>query len=117
MCRGVEARKGILGHQASDDSDIRRTRNLRPALSIHACTIDECRKDELASLALRRASEAGNDNGDRAERRPKDGDIVQGLARAHAEGIDEALREKDGGVDTDGLARCGYVVGTECTCG
>lgn len=39
-----------------------------------------------------------------------DGHVVEVLEHADAEGVDEAVRDQDGGVDADGLGRRGHVV-------
>ena len=116
MCRRVEAGERILSHQAPDDRDIGRARNLRPALPIHTRSVNERCKDELARLALRCASETSNDDSDRSKSVPKHRDVVEVLEGAYAEGIDESLREEDGGVDADGLAGRGHVVSPEGGC-
>ena len=114
MCRRVEAGERILSHQASDNRDIGRARNLRPSLSVHTRSVNERREDELARLALRCASETSNNNGNRSKSVPKHRDIVEVLEGAYAEGIDEPLADEDTGVDADGDAGLGYKTGIEC---
>ena len=106
----VETSERILSHQASDNRDIGRARNLRPALSVHTRAVNESCKDELARLALRCASETSNNNGNRSKSVPEHRDVVEVLEGAYAEGIDETLSKEYGGVDADGLAGCRYVV-------
>ena len=117
MCRCVEAGQRILSHQASDNRDIGRARNLRPALSVHTRAVNESCKDELARLALRCASETSNNNGNRSKGVLEHRDVVEVLEGAYAEGIDETLCEEYGSVDADSLAGRGYIVRPKRRCG
>ena len=83
----------VLSQKDPNDSNICRASPLRPSDSIDTGTVDERLEDELATLELRSCSEDGNGEGDRSERIPPHGYVIQMLEDMHAEGVNRACIE------------------------
>ena len=80
MCRGVEARDGILAHQDAADGDVGRGRAHAPAYRvsrIDACTVVEFGENEARGLMCRCFSEHSNGEAGDADGVQDDGRVVE----------------------------------------
>lgn len=115
MGRGVKAGECVLRHQSTATGYVCWGGSDAPSW-IAGAVVEGC-EDEFGALVSWGFGKDGDGNCCYACGMESDGDVVEVFEDVNTEGVDNAMGDQDGGVDSNCLCGCGLVAGLySCGC-